>query len=855
MRPSAHRAPRRTATGRARSWLRAARWGALPLALAGAFVTISSVAFADAGQVSPTYQGYSAPSGGQDPYQDSNPQDIHVAGFGGQPEVDGEVVLNLDSLPLGSTIEGMTLQVTPNASTTDNVNAGGAAIEACPLDHPITSNGYQSTQPTFDCNGAHAAGEPQPDGRWFFDVTSLAQTWLKSSNTGLALVAYAPPNDTGQAVSPSAWSVGFDHTKTVASVDYTPGATFSVSVPAASGGGATTTVYPAAPVHAVPPVTAPSSAATPAATPGASPSRAPSVTSPGVGTLSPPATAHNQWLWFGIGLFAAAALLVIVGAGQQVLRGAPAGAASRMVAALQSSRSQFATPLAVLTLAGVCALGFTGQTLGASTAAGAGGGVAANSSAGGGGSAAGGGVAGSAGPGASAQAGTGGGATGPGGVAGGGGGGGGAATGNDNGQDGPGVTHTTVRIGFIYTTNQNAANSAFGANVAPIGNTQSEEQALVAYVNSHGGIAGRQIQPVYVAFDNAQAESDPTINEEICKELTEDYHVWAVVGGAGPPDDQQANQCYAAHGTINFDGEASEFGSSWLRSAAPYVWYVNASALDRTMRWEVSGLGSRGFFSGSPELGVVVADDSTNRSIFSSVTMPALQGAGESSAKVDPYYVQYASLDQAANQMKQAVISFQANQVTNVMFQGGGADGIGSFALLFMLSAQSQSYFPRYGLSSDDGPSALVTSIPQQQFTNALSIGIEPGVDTDDAHYHQYPYGPDQTKCNSIESAAGNPSSGQQAALAVNTFCDIMFDLQQAAQPLTGGALNAQLWADQVMKTSNLFDASLYSRTYGAGKWDGAGGYRELHAVENCETGSNGQQEACFEYDNGTLYG
>ncbi|MHB8719211.1 MAG: hypothetical protein ACYDAC_10030 [Candidatus Dormibacteria bacterium] len=53
-----------------------------------------------------------------------------------------------------------------------------------------------------------------------------------------------------------------------------------------------------------------------------------------------------------------------------------------------------------------------------------------------------------------------------------------AALSNDDGQDGPGVTHTKVRIGFIHITNQNAANSAFGVQVASPGNEQSEEKAL-----------------------------------------------------------------------------------------------------------------------------------------------------------------------------------------------------------------------------------------------------------------------------------------------------------------------------------------------------------------------------------------
>lgn len=845
------------------------RWLALTLAGAGALVTAASVAEADTGKVSPLHQGYSTPSSATDPYANDNPKDVHVDGFGGQPTVNGEVVLNLDSLPANSTIEGMQLQMTPNSSSTDNVNASGASVEACPLDQPITSDGYQSPSPTYDCNAVHAVGEPQTDGRWFFDITPIAQRWQKLQNTGLAIVAFPPQNDTGQAVSPSAWALGFDSTKTVATVDYTKGSgstSFTVSgPPASSGSGSSTPVFPAVqppPIAPAPAVSAPAASSAPAsATPSSAASTSPAApVGPGLGTVRPPVASRGEWLWFAIALFGAAALMLIVGAGQQVLRGGAAGLGARMVGALSSSRSQLATPIAVLALAGVSALGFTGAV--ASAGAG-GGGAGIASTSGGGGAGGSGGSSGSASGGAApASPGASGAGTGtagpgaPGGASGGGGGGGAsgaaATAANDNGQDGPGVTHTTVRVGFIYVTNQQAANSAFGVQVASPGNEQSEEQALVTYINAHGGVAGRQIQPVYVAYDNAQADSNPNIGEQICKTLTEDYHVWAVVGGAGPPDDQATNQCYASHGTLNFDLEASENSTSSLKSLSPYIWDVEDSTLDRTMTWEISGLRSRGFFSSSAafKLGVVVAGDPTNDSVYKSVTLPAIEAAGVSSGSVIEAPIPYSTLDQAANAMKQAVITFQAQNVTNVMFQGGSADGIGSFAILFMLNAESQHFAPRYGLSSDDGPGALQTNIPQDQLNGALAVGESAALDTDDAHYHPYPYGKDQTQCNSIESAAGNTSSSQQAAGAVNSYCDAMFDMQQAAQPLTGGPLNAQLWADQLMKMgSGLFDAQLYARAYAAGRWDGAGGYRLLHAVQNCE-GSN----ACFEYDNGNVY-
>jgi ABC-type branched-subunit amino acid transport system substrate-binding protein len=836
-------------------------------AAAGAAAVMAGFAgaSADAGVLSAQYQGYSAP-GGQDPYAGDNPQDVHVDGFGGQPVVTGYVRLDLDSLPAGSIVDGLTLAMVPNGSQSDNVNQAQLSstaqpgIEACILDQPLQSNGFQASPPAYDCNQLHAVGTEQADGDWTFELAPLARRWMLVGNTGLALVAYPPPNDAGLAASPSAWSVAFDHTRTAATVDYTPGQVSPVTLgvqplpPVAPLPAGTLAPLPAVNppvVHAAPLPTAAAPAPTAAPIP-----RAPAITPTVV--LQPRAAV--QWVWVAVAMGGAALLMLAVGAGQQLLQGGATGWGTGLGAALAASRSQLATPVAVLALAAVCALGFSGGLTGLAGPGGAGSSALGGS---GGGTAGGPGAGpGSAGPGGGPGGGTGApgsvpgsaGATGAAAVAGGAGGPGASGGGANSPLNGPGVSSTAVRIGFVYVTEQNAANQLFGASVPSPGNTQSEAAAMVDYVNRHGGIAGRQIQPVYLPFSNAQADRDPNIAEEMCKSFTEDYHVFAVIGGGGPPDSDAANACYAQAGTLNFDNGQATPDLTFLRQTSPYIWMPEAAALDRNMRWLVAGLQSRGFFTQTPtyKLGVVIAQDAVNERVWQQVTLPALQAAGISNPST--FEVPHDSLDDTANTMKQAVIHFQTTGVTNVIFQGGGADGSGSYALLFMLSAESQHYNPRYGLSSDDGPVSLTGNVPQDQFKGpggpALSIGDDPTLDTDDAHYRPWPSTADEKTCAAIQSAAGNSFSSREAAIAATSYCDAVFDLQESARPLTGGPLNAQLWANQEMQAgSHLYNATLYQRYVGPGHWDGAGGYRLLHAVQNCE-GSN----ACFVYDNSTLY-
>ena len=846
---------------------RAALLAAIVAGAAGFALATAPGASADTGKISAQYQGYTA-AGGQDPYAGSNPQDVHVGGFGGQPVVTGLIRLNLESLPTGSSIDGLVLVLAPNSSQSDNVEPGQAAIQACILDQPLSSNGYQSNQPPYDCNAVHATGEPQADGTWVFALAPLAQRWEQDGNTGLALVAYPPANGTSVGVAPSAWSVAFDHTRTTAQVEFEPPASTSffggLAAPAYSGAGSgAPAVAPAPAVHAAPAVNPAPVAPQPSAAPAQGGGSGGSTPTQGAVPPATTATPHvvAQWVWLTAALGAAALLMLLVSAMQQVLRGGAVDMRLRLGSALRASRSQLATPVAVLALASVFALGFTGQLTGGPGAAG--GALAGGAN---------GGLPGGAGGGGSGAGGRGGAtALNPSGGASGGASGAGAASSqssaaassaaaaafanSNGGRDGPGVTATTVRIGFIDLTNSQAANNAFGVKVASQGPQHDIEQTMVDWLNAHGGIGGRRIQPIYITEDNGQAETDPTINEQACHTMTEDYHVFAVIGGGGPPDDANANACYAESGTLNFDTQQATVDLAFLKQASPYIWFTADTALDRTMLWEIAGLQSRDFFKGGPnyKLGVVIAQDPVNERVWQQVTLPALQSAGVQ--KPDTFEVPHDTISDIANTMKQAVAHFQLDGVSNVIFQGGGNYGAGSYALLFTLDAESQHYNPRYGFNTDDATTALEGNVPQDQFANALAVGTIPGIDADDQHNAPWPSTPAEKKCAGIEANTYQPASRSAAssstsALEMLDICSAMLELQQGAQSLVGQPLNAQLWANGLMQLgANVFNAMAYTAEVGPDHWDAPGGYRLLHAVLNCE-GSN----ACFVYDNSTVY-
>jgi ABC-type branched-subunit amino acid transport system substrate-binding protein len=97
-----------------------------------------------------------------------------------------------------------------------------------------------------------------------------------------------------------------------------------------------------------------------------------------------------------------------------------------------------------------------------------------------------------------------------------------ASTGQPSTALGPGVTPTTVKIGVTMVDFNCIKPFVEGVQIQQ----QEMYQLYIDYINAHGGLAGRQIQPVYETYcpiGNAQALA-------LCTKLTEDDKVFAVIG-------------------------------------------------------------------------------------------------------------------------------------------------------------------------------------------------------------------------------------------------------------------------------------------------------------------------------------
>jgi hypothetical protein len=91
-----------------------------------------------------------------------------------------------------------------------------------------------------------------------------------------------------------------------------------------------------------------------------------------------------------------------------------------------------------------------------------------------------------------------------------------------SGQAGPGVTSHTVKVGITYP---NLAAIRSIVNVNP-GNYQVAYNTVIDQVNAQGGVNGRKIVPVFAPVNPLGTAGAATA----CSQLTEDDHVFAVVG-------------------------------------------------------------------------------------------------------------------------------------------------------------------------------------------------------------------------------------------------------------------------------------------------------------------------------------
>lgn len=332
-----------------------------------------------------------------------------------------------------------------------------------------------------------------------------------------------------------------------------------------------------------------------------------------------------------------------------------------------------------------------------------------------------------------------------------------------------GVTDDEIVIGL--STRDAAATSATAGELSggvteegtPIDKVQA---AIIDYINETGGIAGRQVKPVYAFYDITQsnAKADRQRQQQaMCVSWTEDNEVFAMVN------------THAATHELWFDC-ARESETPFLASITVAVpsqeqfdamsdyWYTPPLMIaDHREQAVTSFLLDHGFFEEGAKVGLMIEDTPGIRAGVENGLKPVLDEAGiEIAAEiVYPDYLE--------SPWPNYVLQLQMAGVTHVLMSATHGSVWSTVGM--MNAAQDQGYFPKWGVGSDNLPFAFAAlGAPNEQIENVMAAGWIPGFDTGDPESQSAA----AEECESIMTEIGaTPREGDQV-------CELLFFLRAA---------------------------------------------------------------------------
>jgi len=370
-----------------------------------------------------------------------------------------------------------------------------------------------------------------------------------------------------------------------------------------------------------------------------------------------------------------------------------------------------------------------------------------------------------------------------------------------------GLTARTINIGIGYVTNGDAANAAIGATGISQGDPKGESQAVINYINSHGGVAGgRKIVPVWQPYSATSTGSTASQDEAACANYTQDHHVYAVAD-SGLTD--TLPQCLLKAGVFMANsGDIISHDNGFFHRYPNYV-DVGTLSQDRFMSEEIPVFQRRNWFSswntttgqaaptGTAKIGVLTVNGSYWTRPVDKVLLPTLAKAGHPVASRDVFRVTdpqtTAQETQTVSDIQGAVLRFRSDGVTHVIF----TDPSGLLTLIFSRNAGSQHYYPRYGVSSGSGMEALVTAgdLDPSTLNGAIGLGWDPSLDLTPAMSAHYTTAATAT-CLRVMKAGGYTFPDVNSQGIALSICDQLFLLadviNRAAPTFTlNSALNA----------------------------------------------------------------
>lgn len=399
------------------------------------------------------------------------------------------------------------------------------------------------------------------------------------------------------------------------------------------------------------------------------------------------------------------------------------------------------------------------------------------------------------------------------------------------GVDGPGVTATTITIGGVYSSDAAAADSALGAANSNPGNVEAYFQAMQEYMNAHGGIAHRHVN--LVMYDESLTESSTEIAQGACDDWVQDNKTFVLDG-----INQIVLQCAQSAGAISVE-EDPTYETGPEMAQYPSFFNIDGFTLDRGAAVTVDALADQGYFTPGAKVGVVTWDDPDYEYAMTNGALPALAAHGVKN--VQEAFVAVpdtdADLGETSASAGSAVLKFHSEGIDHVILFDGpaGINSSGVLVLEWTQQANSQGYYPKYGLNSESGFSGLASDYPEKELIGSEGPGWVPVSDLSTTDFAALPETADEKACFQAMAAAGQTATNNNEETLQLLVCDEFFFLQQAFDAITG-PLDQQTALAAIDKLGSSYpDPTTFGTYFSASQHDGAQLVRNMEFVPSCD--------------------
>ena len=393
----------------------------------------------------------------------------------------------------------------------------------------------------------------------------------------------------------------------------------------------------------------------------------------------------------------------------------------------------------------------------------------------------------------------------------------------------PGSTHHTtatartstapIRIGLHLSANLQAAYTALGASGAE-GDLTAPVTAVVDYINAHGGMAGRKVQPIFHESDPLKGSFDAE-GQATCDDFASDQHVFAVVSGAVLPTLVLPDCLAKKHVPLVWNYQILIDEPLW-RQWRPYLYQPFSVNADR-MGFYVDQLVANHFFETGARVAIIRYDLDQHARFAKNVLRPRLS-ANHINVVDEVALSRPDSAGAAADvgaQIGSAILRLRAENVSHIVFVPTG----GAVPFLFMSQAQGAGFRPRYAMNSLDIPYFVADQAPAGQLSRSLAIGWSPQSDVHRA---------DEPPPNALTALCYKITNSPGAM----RYCDGLFFLKAALD--RAGRVDAASLQASVESMGSTFEPSFsLADTFAPGRHDGASAVRLDAFDDGC---------ACFKY-------